>query len=209
MLKSLFRLFIEIKQGKMQFSYIQRITSFFLIFFLLFSFTIRIPFLTFFWTQTFADEEKFYNIVSVIVDENIYGDIKSKLVRYSQDIQWVLENTRVVILPTPSTATAFDIASLNEKLYFEGYKWVKNVNFESKLIGTVLVWDIPIPVAFNGDNSSRTILPYVDFKEKSYIYNHKNQRYEYNDNAPVEISQRYGKELFLQIHEMQIQMWNL
>ncbi len=76
----------------------------------------------FFSQQTFADEEKFYNLVSVIVDEDIYDDVRSKLVRYTQDIQGVLENTRVVILPTPSTATSLDIASLNEKLYFEGYK---------------------------------------------------------------------------------------
>jgi len=164
----------------MNFSFLQKFISFFLIFFLLFSFTIRIPFVAFFETQTYAAEEKFYDLVSIIVDEEVYDDVRSKLVRYTQDIQGVLENTRVVILPTPSTATSLDIASLNEKLFFEWYKWVKDVNFESKLVWTVLVWDIPIPITFDGNNSSRTLLPYIDFEEKSYIYDHENERYEIN-----------------------------
>jgi hypothetical protein len=42
--------------------------------------------------------------------------------RYAEDIQGVLENTRVAIFPTPDNTTPFQIASLNESLYFEGYK---------------------------------------------------------------------------------------
>ena len=101
---------------------LQKITSGLLIFFLLFSFTIRIPLLTFFSSQSYASQEEFYNLVSIIVDEESYSKIKTKLVRYSRDIQATLEDTRVVILPTPSDASVLDIASLNEKLFFEGYK---------------------------------------------------------------------------------------
>jgi len=73
----------------------------------------------YFTVPAFAGEKDFYNLVSIIVDEETYPEIKSKLVRYSQDIQNTLEDTRVVILPTPSTASVVDIASLNESLYFE------------------------------------------------------------------------------------------
>jgi len=73
----------------------------------------------YFTAPPFAGEKDFYNLVSIIVDEETYPEIKSKLVRYSQDIQNTLEDTRVVILPTPSTASVVDIASLNESLYFE------------------------------------------------------------------------------------------
>ena len=34
--------------------------------------------------------------------------------RYAKDIQSVLENTKVVIIPTPKETPAFNIASLNE-----------------------------------------------------------------------------------------------
>lgn len=98
---------------------LQKITSFFLIFALLFSITLRVPFEYFFYISGYADEKEFYNIVSVIVDEESYDEIKSELIRYSRDVQGVLENTRVVILPTPSDAIVLDIASLNESLFFE------------------------------------------------------------------------------------------
>jgi len=98
---------------------LQKITSFFLIFFLLFSFTIRIPFLAFLNSSVYATDNEFFNLVSIIVDEDTYANIQSKLVRYSRDIQAQLENTRVVILPTPSDASVLDIASLNESLYYE------------------------------------------------------------------------------------------
>jgi hypothetical protein len=98
---------------------IKQITSFLLIFFLLFSFTFRIPTELFFASQTYAGDKEFFNLVSIIVDEDSYDDVKSKLVRYSRDIQATLENTRVVILPTPTDASVLDIASINESLFFE------------------------------------------------------------------------------------------
>jgi len=73
----------------------------------------------YFSTPTYAGEKEFYNLVSIIVDEENYDELKSTLVRYSRDIQANLENTRVVILPTPVSASVLDIASLNESLYFE------------------------------------------------------------------------------------------
>ena len=60
---------------------------------------------------------------------------------------------------------------------------MKDVNFESRLVGTLLVGDIPIPVVFDGNNSSRSLLPYIDFEEKGYVYNHETQKYERHDSA--------------------------
>jgi hypothetical protein len=57
--------------------------------------------------------------VSVIVDDDIYLSVKSKLTRYARDIEGVLDNTKVVLIPTPKDATSFQIASLNESLYNE------------------------------------------------------------------------------------------
>lgn len=166
---------------------IQQIISFCLIFFLLFSFTLQIPTELFFASKAYAWDKEFYNLVSIVVDEESYDEVKSKLVRYSRDIQWVLENTRVVILPTPSDASVLDIASLNESLFFEWYKAHKNVNYESRLIGTVLVWKVPVPVVFDGENSGKSILPYIDFENKSYIFDHESGKYEKSENADSDL----------------------
>jgi len=98
---------------------LKKIISGALIFFLLFSITLHVPFLQYFSTPAFAQEKEFYNLVSLIVDQDTYDSIKVQLRDYSQDIQAKLENTQVVIFPTPSDASVLDIASLNESLYLE------------------------------------------------------------------------------------------
>ncbi len=155
----------------------QKIISWFLIFFLLFSISFRLPFFEFFF-RAFAWDLKYYDIVSILVEEDIYWRVKSKIERYAQDIEGVLENTRVVILPIPSDASAFKIASLNESLYFEWYKSLENVNFESRLVWSVFVWNIPLPIAFDNGKFSKTIFPFTDFEDKGYIYNNETSVYE-------------------------------
>ena len=114
-----------------------------------------------------------------MVQEDIYSSVKASIDLYAKNIQKTLEKTKVVVIPAPSTAKAFDIASLLESLYFKGYKSVSDVPFESKLIGSVFVGNIPLPIASdNGTNFSKTILPYVDFADKSFVYNHETQAYE-------------------------------
>lgn len=150
----------------------------FVMFLLLFNITFRVPSLDF---SAFAGNSDFYNLVSVIVDEDTYGKINGELNRYAKDIQGVLENTRVVILPVPKSTTAFQIASLNESLYFDGYKGIKpGVDFESKLIGTVLVGNFDVPVVYDGNKESKSIVPYTDFEDKAYIYNQVSGKYEKN-----------------------------
>lgn len=163
------------------YSKLQKFTSFFLIFFLLASFSFRLPFI---WllSYTFAVQTPFHNIVSIIVDEEIYSSVKNELERYSMDIQWVLENTKVIILPTPKKTSAFNIASLNESLYYDWLKGIKpDTTFESKLIWTVLVWDLNIPTVFNRDDSSKTIVPYIDFIDKSYVWDNENEYYKISE----------------------------
>ena len=172
----------------MNFSKLQKTTSFFLLFFLFFSFTIRVPFLWLLWQDAYADDDAYYNLVSIIVQDDIYSWIKSELERYSRDIQNVLENTRVVILPAPSDASPFQVASLNESLYFEWYKSLSSSDFESRLVGTLLVWDLPVPFVFDGKSSSKTILPYTDFEDKAYIYDHEVWVYEKNQESEDDFS---------------------
>ena len=162
----------------MKHSKLQKFISSLILFSLFLSITVRAPI----WgLGVHAGSSDFYNLVSIIVDEGTYWDISSELNRYADDIQGVLENTRVAIFPTPDTTTPFQIASLNESLYFEGYKWVDNsISFESKLVGTILVGDLDVPVAYDGNKSDDTIVPYTDFEDKMYIYNHTTSKYEKN-----------------------------
>jgi hypothetical protein len=86
------------------------------------------------FSNAYATNKAFSSIVSIIVNENVYDKLESKIERYAQDIQNTLENTRAVILPVKQNTTSFEIASMNEGLFNEGYKSLDSVEFESRLI---------------------------------------------------------------------------
>jgi len=167
----------------MNYSKIQKFISSFIIFTLIFSITFRVPFSGIF-SMAEAKNKDFYNIVSLIVKEDIYNKIKSKLDRYSSDLQNVLENTKVIILPVPNNASPFSISSLEENLYLEWYAWLdKTISFESRLIWTVLVWDINLPVVQDWTSMIKSIAPYTDFVDKAYIYDKNTETYKKNEEA--------------------------
>ncbi len=161
----------------MNYNKFQKILTFILLFFYFFNISVSIPLLT---QKTFAKDKKFYDLVSIIIDEDSFKEIESELKRYSRDISSVLENTKVIIIPVAKKTEAFNIASINEALYFEWYKAFEKAQFNSRLIWTVFVWDINLPMIFNDWDSKRTVLPYTDFEDKYYIYNKKTKKYEKN-----------------------------
>ncbi|RKW20498.1 VCBS repeat-containing protein [Candidatus Gracilibacteria bacterium] len=168
----------------MRYSSLQKTIAYVLLFAFFLQISVNIPGIT---SLVFARESSFYNLVSVIVDEKTYNEVKSELDTYSRDISSNLENTRVVILPVPEDASPFSIASMNEALYFDGYKSLSPVDFESRLSTTIFVGNIPLPRVYKGNEFSRTALPYVDFINKSYIYNKETKRYEENSSSNSEI----------------------
>ncbi|MCH2188381.1 hypothetical protein MK079_00960 [Candidatus Gracilibacteria bacterium] len=128
--------------------------------------------------STFATSANFYNLVSIIVSQDEYDSLETEIKRYASDIQAQLPRTKTAIFPFSSDTTAFQIASLNEGLYYGGYESVENVSFQSRLVGTVLIGDIPLPKVYEGDVSVNSVLPYTDFDDKAYVYSHDTQRYE-------------------------------
>ena len=168
----------------MKYSNIQKFISYILLFLFFVNISINIPPIV---SLVLARESSFYSLVSIIVDEKTYSEIKPELDRYSRDISNVLENTKVVILPVPENASVFQIASMNEAMYFDGYKSLAPVDFESKLMASIFVWKIPVPTVYKWKDFSRTILPYIDFEDKTYIYNHTSKRYEENKTWGLEI----------------------
>ena len=164
----------------MNYTKLQKTVASFLLPLFFFGLVFRFPFGDFF-SSVSAVNPQTKALVSILVNEEVYDWVESRVERYAEDIQKQLEKTRVVIIPVPSDATVFEIASLNENLYYEWYNWLTwNNDFESELVWSVFIWNIPAPIVFDDNKSSQTIFPYTDFEDKQYIYNHENQRYEVN-----------------------------
>lgn len=157
----------------MKYSKFQKIISMLVILGFLVWFTFRVPISQFIAGVVYAESLKYDSLVSILVDESIYGDVKAKVKRYAKDIQGVMPNTKAIIIPITEDAKPFEIASLNEKIYFEWY----NDLFKGKLIWTVLIWDIPVPRVFDWEENALTILPYTDFEDKVYYYSYVENKY--------------------------------
>jgi len=51
----------------------------------------------------------------------------------------------------------------------------------------VLVGKIPLPIVFDDALSGKSILPYVDFENKSFIFNHESEKYEKSDSPESDL----------------------
>lgn len=147
--------------------------SSFLIFTLFAIQTIQIPFLV---TKVSASGSSSPNLVSILVSESTYaGALASKIKRYAGDIQKSLPNTRAVIVEIPDMVAPQTIAATNEKLYYEG-----DGNGIGRLVGTVLIGKLPIPVVHKGAKSFLSIYPYTDFDDKAFIFDSQKGFYDWN-----------------------------
>lgn len=51
----------------------------------------------------------------------------------------------------------------------------------------MIIGNIPIPVVHKDDLTFPSLYPYVDFDDKSFVYNSRSDIYEYSPNAPTNI----------------------
>ena len=100
---------------KSEFGMFHQYISASLIFALLVSQTIQVSF----FDRADAAIADYRDIVSIVVDEDTYGELRSEIRRYADDIQGYLRSTRVSILVVPADARPESIAAQNEKLYYE------------------------------------------------------------------------------------------
>lgn len=162
----------------MNYSRPQRYLSSLLIFSILFLQTVEIPL----FDSTRANAQMNADLVSFIVDDDVYsGTVKSKINQYAEDIQEYLPHTRVVIFPVSKVSNPFNIASINEKLYYEG-----DGEGLSRLIGTILIGEVPLPVVHRDGKSFLSVYPYVDFDNKSFVYDQVKKSYEYTSRVTTE-----------------------
>ncbi len=149
--------------------------SWFLVFLLLVSQTIRVDF----FDTAEARPEDYRDIVSIVVDKETYGSVRAEILRYVKDIEWYLGGVRAsVLVIDPDTPPAV-IAAKNERLYYEG-DWADGV---SHLIGTVLIWNVPVPMVNISGKYFPSLYPYVDFVDKQFVYNERTSQYESPQNA--------------------------
>ncbi|MFA5747781.1 MAG: hypothetical protein WC872_01575, partial [Candidatus Absconditabacterales bacterium] len=119
------------------------------------------------------------NLVAILIDKDLYENIKSNIQSYATDyIQQKISNSKAIVLPiNTKTFKAPDITKMLENMYFDGLK-----NETSKLVGTILIGDIPLPVVHQNGFIYPSIYPYVDFEDQEFIYNANTKFFEYNDN---------------------------
>lgn len=157
----------------MNYSRFQKWLSSFLIFSILFLQTFEVPWLN----SSRAEAKTSTDIVSFFVEDAIYsGAVKTRISQYAKDIQAYLPNTRVVIFPVARTSNPFFIASTNERLYYEG-----DGSGLSRLVGTILIGAVPLPVVHKQGKALMSVYPYVDFEMKSFLFDQTKNSYEYTD----------------------------
>ena len=135
----------------------------------------------------FVDRRKVYaaenpdttNLVAVFVDKDIYKDITTDLVRYTtRYIQRKISNSKAIVFPIDTTTLkAHEISQMLENMYFEGLE-----DEPSKLVGTILIGNIPLPVVQNNGFIYPSIYPYVDFEDQQFIYDTNEEFFVYNNN---------------------------
>ncbi|PID70788.1 hypothetical protein CSB37_00360 [bacterium DOLZORAL124_38_8] len=114
------------------------------------------------------------NIVSLLVEKELFGftGVKRKIERYARDVQ-LATNAQVVLVPVPSTASVKEIQEGNAALYFSGLKQDNT----SKLIGTVLIGDVPLPVVWDENRPVVSSWLYSDFEDPDYVWDEATKRF--------------------------------
>ncbi|MBC7503535.1 VCBS repeat-containing protein [Candidatus Gracilibacteria bacterium] len=159
------------------FSYIpfQKTIAAVLVMMILVSQTIHVDF----FDSVLAGPENYRDIVSIVVDRDTYAAERSRVLRYAGDIAGYLGGVRTSILVVAKDTPVATIATKNEKLYYEGDS-EKGV---SSLVGTILIGNIPIPIVEKDGANFSSLYPYVDFADKSFVYDPSSTRYIYQKNS--------------------------
>ncbi len=125
-------------------------------------------------------------IIAVLVDEELMNDpasyngirdnypnslkaatLQERIRRYALDAQKSQPFTKSVILKVKKNEPVENIAYTLEKLYLEGDGTSGEIN---RLIGIVVVGDVPLPVVNKGGNRFVSLFPYTDFEDKTYVF---------------------------------------
>lgn len=153
----------------------QKIIAWFLIGLLCFEVTFRVPLIL--PGASALESNNHEDIVSLLVEEELFRKISSDIDTYARRIQNKLPNTRTVILTYPRNTEPYLIAAANERLYFSGLP--DHGDKTQKLVGTILIGHVPLPVVHKDSKDFLSLYPYTDFDEPHFFWNWETSRYEY------------------------------
>ena len=116
------------------------------------------------------------DIISVFVDKSIAWDIWDNLNWFTNKYIGRNYNNAKVMLFQINTAevTSSDMVKINQNLFLE---WEKN--WPSRLVWTILIGDISLPVVNKQGFIFPTVYPLVDFIKPKYYYNPVSDYFEY------------------------------
>ena len=102
--------------------------------------------------------------------------LSERIMRYAEDLRASNNLTDVKILFYDKEKDSVqDLALALENLYINGESTHNN-----RLVGTVFVGDIPMPVVNKNGNRFMSLFPYTDFEDKTYIYDSGTKSFELN-----------------------------
>lgn len=115
-------------------------------------------------------------IVSVFVNKQIYDSKKADIDRFTTDYLWAkIDNLDTVLfIYDPTSFRSSDLVKINQNLYLEWKKWSA-----SDMIGTILIWDIPLPVVNKNWFIFQTIYPLVDFVDVKFAFDPQLDLFDY------------------------------
>jgi len=131
-------------------------------------------------------DKKRIGIVAILVEDSLLKDqtkyvgisnlypkslapltLADRIRRYALDVQKSQPFTKSLILSVNKNEPTENIAWALEKLYLEGDGTAGEIN---RLTGIVIIGDVPLPVINKGGNRYPSIFPYIDFEDKTFIY---------------------------------------
>jgi hypothetical protein len=153
----------------------KKIITWFLILLLVSQEIFRIPYSL--STAQAIEIENHENLVSLVVEENLFKKMENDIEKYAQRVQSVLPHTRTVILTFSENTHPMLIASANERLYYSGLP--DHGTKTQKLIGTILIGNIPLPTVHKDASSFLSVYPYIDFDEPNFVWDWEKNEYDY------------------------------
>lgn len=139
------------------------------------------------------EDENKLGLIAILVEEGLMDDfaLRSRIMTYANSAQERTPHSKSFVMEVDKDESTFRIASVLEKLYFEGMDTdlidgnPLNNNSkkedDNKLIGIVLIGDVPIPVVHEDNGiAGPSMYPYIDFYRKGYIFNHESDQFEVN-----------------------------
>ncbi|MBN2174536.1 MAG: hypothetical protein JW731_10400, partial [Bacteroidales bacterium] len=133
-------------------------------------------------------------LITLLVEENLLDDfdLRSRIMTYADSVQQRIPHSKAFIMEVNSNESTFRIASILEKLYFEGidtdlidgnpFNNNPTKEDDNQLTGVIIIGNVPIPVVHeNNGLASPSLYPYTDFYRKAYIFDHTSGRFLKND----------------------------